>query len=610
MKRYIVFAAITFISSCDVVDQDDPNSAVIGQEIKGTVVTTDVWGIPKFTGTGGCTATQLSDYWTITARHCGISPYLRETSVTPFGGSAITVSKSYQHPISDVALLRLSSAGKGGGFHFHNGFYRGTTASLVGQTLQCFGYGPNVLNGAYGTLRTTTLTVVSAATDPLWGKTFHTAPVSGQTSFPGDSGGPCFYRVNQNGDLQLAGILMNADVNGSNYASVEGFRDWVDALLTGDMRPTEAVLNTDSYWHGQSSVLDKGYTFPAPLNLFVNNDAASSARVGSMVLLQLFADNNFGGTSKIINYPGTEDLRTVGFNDTTSSAKSFAIPCNTTPGANQITVFQHANFSGACDTIDAGSYDSLNDFLTGPGTISSLKVGSAVRARLYSDVGYASSFIDVLASTNVSDLTAYGFNDQTRSIRINGTNCTPPGPNEVVFWTDGQFLGSCAKKALGSYPTPTDMGVPNDWTSSVQVGTNTRLSLYDNAYFSGSHQHLRTDHPFLPALGFNDITSSARTTPQTFCAAPTSTQAVLYEHANFTGRCVVLEIGSYGSPLTTEFDLGNDMVSSLKVGPGRSVKLFADDQFTGTNATYNINIADLSVSSPTFNDSASSVIVF
>lgn len=609
MNRRIVFAAITFIASCDAVDQDDPDMAVMPQEIKGSVVTTDVWGIPKFTGKGHCTATQLSDYWTITARHCGISPYLRETSVTPFGGSAITVSKSYQHPFSDVALLRLSSAGRVGSSHFHNGFYRGTTASLVGQTLQCFGYGPNVLNGAYGTLRTTTLTVVSTATDPLWGKTFHTAPVDGQTNFPGDSGGPCFYRANQNGDLQLAGILMNADVNGSNYASVEGFRDWADALFTGDMRPTEVVLSADSYWHGQSSVLDKGSGFPAPLNLFVDNDAASSARVGPMVRLQLFADNNFLGASRMIDYPGVEDLQTVGFNDTTSSAKALARPCNITPGPNQITVFQHANFGGVCDTMDAGSYDSLDDFLTGPGAISSLKVGSAVRARLYSDVGYALSSIDVLASTNVSDLTALGFNDKTKSIRINGINCAPPGPNEVVFWTDGQFLGACAKKAFGSFPGPTDMGVPNNWTSSVQVGTNARLSLYDGSSFSGSHHHLRTDHPFLPAIGFNDLTSSARATPQIFCAAPTSSQVVLYEHANFSGRCVVLEIGSYGAPLTTEFDLGNDMVSSLRVGPGRSVRLFADDQFTGTNATYNTNIADLSVSSPVFNDSASSVIV-
>lgn len=59
-----------------------------------------------------------------------------------------------------------------------------------------------------------------------------------------------------------------------------------------------------------------------------------------------------------------------------------------------------------------------------------------------------------------------------------------------------------------------------------------------------------------------------------------------------------------------KFDIGNDMVSSLKVGPGRSVRLFADDQFTGTNATYNTDIADLSVSSSIFNDSASSVTVY
>jgi hypothetical protein len=63
--------------------------------------------------------------------------------------------------------------------------------------------------------------------------------------------------------------------------------------------------------------------------------------------------------------------------------------CHDPPGPNEITVWQHGGFRGNCKTLGIGEYPN-SGFLqpVGNDSISSLKVGSNVRAYLYEDHNY------------------------------------------------------------------------------------------------------------------------------------------------------------------------------------------------------------------------------
>ncbi|MDC0721151.1 hypothetical protein [Nannocystis bainbridge] len=80
-------------------------------------------------------------------------------------------------------------------------------------------------------------------------------------------------------------------------------------------------------------------------------------------------------------------------------------------------------------------------------------------------------------------------------------------------------------------------------------------------------------------------------------------KAVVYEHANFGGRSLTLGVGRHDVAKIQE--LGNDAVSSLKVGPGVRVILYEHAGFGGPARVYSGPVAQLS----DFNDRVSSVVI-
>lgn len=80
-------------------------------------------------------------------------------------------------------------------------------------------------------------------------------------------------------------------------------------------------------------------------------------------------------------------------------------------------------------------------------------------------------------------------------------------------------------------------------------------------------------------------------------------KAVVYEHANFGGRSLTLGIGRHD--VTKIKDLGNDVISSLKVGPGVRVIAYEHAGFGGAARVYSGPVANLS----DFNDRISSLVV-
>ncbi|WP_434427320.1 hypothetical protein [Nannocystis pusilla] len=65
---------------------------------------------------------------------------------------------------------------------------------------------------------------------------------------------------------------------------------------------------------------------------------------------------------------------------------------------------------------------------------------------------------------------------------------------------------------------------------------------------------------------------------------PGSGQVTVWQNSNFGGQCCTLGVGDYAD--SASFRMGNDSISSLKVGPGVRAVLFEHHSFGGREATY------------------------
>ena len=82
-----------------------------------------------------------------------------------------------------------------------------------------------------------------------------------------------------------------------------------------------------------------------------------------------------------------------------------------------------------------------------------------------------------------------------------------------------------------------------------------------------------------------------------------SCAAIIYEHRNYGGRSQCLQVGSYN---VNDLTLGNDSLSSVKVGKGRTVYLFEHKNFSGRKGALR---KDASYIGDSWNDIVSSIIV-
>jgi hypothetical protein len=602
----LIAASAGACSGDRIADETPAPTLVKASLTDGTPVTDDTVGLPWIGATGStpgrCSSVVLSDYWVLTAEHCNLKPNVHGETIRRLDGQVITSMRAvHMWPKADVALVRLSTPARAFPRVFHNGLYRGSTASLQGRTLTCYGW-------AGGVLRTKNLTVTQTNTDG--GKKFITT--SGPT--PGDSGGPCL--VDEGGTSYVAGISITSDNNGGGvYASAEVFRTWVDRVMTADPGPTEMIVTTDPGWEGQTSVLDNQVYF-TPSAMLILNDAVSSVRIGSMASATLYEHANFAGASIPI-FPSGDiyDLAPNFMNNQASSAVVAHEACRL-PNANEVTVYSDANFSGACDTVRSGSIDDISILNVGNDGVSSIRVGSAVLVTLYDDIGFGGE--PLVANGDVADLSFF-FNDRASSLRVNARACFAPGPDEVTVYDDIDFMGACQTFPVDSRVS---LSALNDRITSIQVGSQASVALHEHASVQGDEQlNLFADHPFLYALGRNTVTGSQNWNDRisslwvrraAFCPPPSANEVVLYEDDNFNGLCTKLPVGNYNR--ASDFLLRPEQVTSVRIGSAVKLKLFTGEiAGTGSSVTLTSDFGNLSSvprgSNATWNNAAFSVAV-
>jgi hypothetical protein len=198
------------------------------------------------------------------------------------------------------------------------------------------------------------------------------------------------------------------------------------------------------------------------------------------------------------------------------------------PAANEVYVYTNGNFGGTCAALYGGFYPNSGTGTGGFGlpndSISSLKVGSSVRARLFADGIYGGSWFWFGGFGDYAVMPS-GWNDVTSSIRVESndrsTTCNDLQPGEFALFRDANFGSDCVVLHYSRYyVTPSDMGIANDSVSSVYGGPQAPavcpdgtagiyyVVLYSDATFGGNRFNVfsGTSNSYLSS--FNDVTSS------------------------------------------------------------------------------------------------------
>ena len=160
---------------------------------------------------------------------------------------------------------------------------------------------------------------------------------------------------------------------------------------------------------------------------------------------------------------------------------------------------------------------------------------------------------------------------------------------DVTIYQDINFGGPSQQLTVGEYDV-NSLQIGNDQLTSLQIPAGIKVTLFENAGFTGKSKVFTTDTPYV-GDDFNDLTSSIKI----------EGLVTIYQDAYFGGANQQLGQGDHDM---NSLQIGNDQLSSLQVPDGLIVTLFADAGFQGVTRTFT---ADTAFVGQDFNDVTSSI---
>jgi hypothetical protein len=152
--------------------------------------------------------------------------------------------------------------------------------------------------------------------------------------------------------------------------------------------------------------------------------------------------------------------------------------------------------------------------------------------------------------------------------------------HEVCLYEHNDYKGEsvCYSSYYSNSPNISSLGNFNDRASSILLGSNSSVQIFQHNSFGGD---IRTFSTNQPSLGnFNDHTSSFKIIPKSSIG-----QVCIYENANYQG---VKECWSYnGTDISIPW-LGNfnDKASSVTMPPGVKITGYENGYYGGQSWSY------------------------
>jgi hypothetical protein len=164
-----------------------------------------------------------------------------------------------------------------------------------------------------------------------------------------------------------------------------------------------------------------------------------------------------------------------------------ATNCFRAPLATEVIVFKDPNFAGPCAVLTPGFYPYAANLVLGNDAISSIKVGSAVRARAFADAVYAGSWTIYAPNTVSGGLGPW--TDKISSMRIEpatrSPNCNDLQEGEIALFESASGTGDCVVlPADGAWANAEAMGIENDSITSAVNNSSKSLWTFWNTSFN------------------------------------------------------------------------------------------------------------------------------
>ncbi len=174
------------------------------------------------------------------------------------------------------------------------------------------------------------------------------------------------------------------------------------------------------------------------------------------------------------------------------------------PAPDEIWVFTEPNFQGIWESLTIGNYYTPAQMRMPDNSISSVMVGSNVRAYFCNDSylnGDCMVFIPVKNNHPNLANNIIGDNNVT-SIKVVPKESCQPASDEVTLFTHIDYGGPCQKLKVGQYNNSDQFNLPDNSISSISLGSRVRTYLCLDNNLRGTCEWINSNDPW---LGDNDV---------------------------------------------------------------------------------------------------------
>jgi hypothetical protein len=245
---------------------------------------------------------------------------------------------------------------------------------------------------------------------------------------------------------------------------------------------------TECGYHGRNAYLPPGNY--AKLKSVIGNDAISSMRVPEGMVIELYKDDNFKGTSsgKI-----TADNACLGnyWNNTASSAKisyntgGWIPPTVTPPISNNgaITIYYGCNYYGKSTHFDQGDYTNLKSSLSNQ-PAGSVMIPAGLTVEFYSQPNYGGYLMGKFTSNKPRLKSDIQYGAGSMRVYQSGGTSGGSGSDGVSIYSSCNFSGKSFKLTEGSYNNLNSAGIFSP--ASIMIPAGYEITLYQGTNMQGT----------------------------------------------------------------------------------------------------------------------------